>query len=97
MKKVYAFQNFVGGGEGPGIGIAEDGTVLAEHWSSNPYWAEHDLGARSNWKHELYAAHYPEGFEVEFVPADKVDAHEGLQRALALNTQQAEVSEVSAA
>lgn len=92
MNKIYAFQNVVGGGEGPGVAIAEDGTCLAQHWSSNAYWAAHDLGATSKWKHEIYIVHYPDGFEVEFVPEDKIADHEGLQRAFTLNKQQADAA-----
>ena len=95
MAKIYAFQNVVGGGEGPGVGIAEDGTILADHWSSSAHWAAHDLGATSNWKHELYAKHYPDGFEVEFVPDALVSSHEGLQRAIALCNAKDEADEAA--
>lgn len=83
--KIYALQNFSGGGEGPGIGIAEDGAILADHWSSNSYWAQHDLGVTSDWKHDLYKAHYPDGYEVVWVEDAEVDGHEGLQKAFALH------------
>lgn len=83
--KIYAFQNFSGGGEGPGLAIAEDGTVLADHWSSNFYWAKHDLGVTSNWKHDYYRAHYPDGYDVEFVHDEDFETHAGLQAALALH------------
>lgn len=84
MKKIYAFQNFEGGGEGPGVAISEDGAVLASHWSSNDYWAAHDLGVTSNWKHEIYQKYYPEGFEVVFVEDADMDSHEGVQAAIKL-------------
>ncbi|MGA0595644.1 hypothetical protein [Enterovirga sp. CN4-39] len=87
--KVYAFVN----GSGPmgyfGAAIAEDGTVLpAGHCSSAPFWARHDMGADGHctWKHDVYAAHYPNGFEVEWV--DDVEAHPVLWPIIeALNSQ----------
>lgn len=60
-----------------GVAIAEDGTGLAAHISSNDAWARHDMGAGSchhrvcdcdrDRKHDLYAGHYPDGFEVVWV------------------------------
>ena len=81
--KVYAFIN---GGRGNMLfpcALAEDGKVLAGHCSSSPGWARHDMGADGHctWKHELYAAHYPQGFEVEWV--DDPTTHPGCREAIA--------------
>lgn len=56
--------------------LAEDGTFLAEHMSSSEWWAKHDIGLTSNWKHEAYKAHYPDGYELEWV--DDARTHERL-------------------
>ncbi len=44
--------------------VAEDGTVLAGHYSSSEWWARHDIGIGSEWKHDKYKAHYPDGYEL---------------------------------
>lgn len=50
------------------VGVAEDGTYLAGHVSSSEGWARHDMGfGESLWKHDLYKAHYPGGFELVWV------------------------------
>jgi hypothetical protein len=65
--RIFAFVN----GGIPGllhvVALAEDGSCLAGHGSSNVEWARHDIGIGSDWKHDLYAAHYPAGYEVEWV------------------------------
>ncbi len=62
--------------------LAEDGTGLAGHLCSNHAFARHDMGIDANgWNRDLYAKHYPDGFEVVWV-ADP-EKHEGLQAALA--------------
>ena len=44
--------------------IAEDGTGLAAHMCSHRGWIPHDMGITSNWKHEVYDKHYPNGYEL---------------------------------
>ena len=83
--KIYAFSNTMEGGESEAIAMAEDGEVVSSHWCSNECWVPHDLGVTSDWHHEAYKEKYPDGFEVEFIKARDVDAHEGLQKAVALN------------
>lgn len=75
LPKIYAFVNGVGGFGYIGSAIAEDGTVLAGHASSSAGWSRHDMGAdgHSTWKHDVYAKHYPDGFQVEWV--DDVKSH----------------------
>lgn len=67
--------------------IAEDGTPLAGHCSSSIGFAKHDMGIGSDWKHELYKKHYPDGFEIEWV--DDVDAHPACLAAIALANERA--------
>lgn len=63
------------GGDVSGAAVAEDGTYLAGHLSSSMGWFRHDMGLASNWKHDKYAAHYPDGYElVEAEPPDDVMA-----------------------
>lgn len=68
MKKIFIFIN---GGKGSdwvqGMAMCEDGTVVAQHVSSTDYWFAHDMGLTSDWKHDLYAAHCPDGFELVHV------------------------------
>ncbi|MBN3848668.1 hypothetical protein G3N58_17825 [Paraburkholderia sp. Ac-20342] len=87
--KIYVFSNVVGGGDGPCYAMAEDGTVVGSHYCSNEQWAIHDLGVTSDWHHEEYRAHYPDGYEMEFVPVANRDAHASLKAALELNARQA--------
>jgi hypothetical protein len=47
--------------------LSEDGHFLAGHTSSDVYWAKHDIGITSDWKHDLYAAHYPHGYDLVWV------------------------------
>lgn len=81
-----------GGGDGPAFALAEDGTVLGEHWCSSDVYVARDLGADGSRpdRHETYLQHYPDGYEVEFVPANAVNNHAGLRAALARNHAQAD-------
>lgn len=91
--KIYAFSNVKGGGDGIAYAMAEDGTVLGSHWCSHEVFVCGDLGVTEGCRpdrHKDYSAHYPDGYEMEFVPASKVMSHEGLKAAFALNQKQAE-------
>lgn len=77
------------------IAMAEDGTSLASHVSSSEPWAKHDIGITSDWKHEKYRDHYPDGFELVWVEGDPRE-HEGLMAAYALNQANAPKEEVEA-
>jgi len=72
------------------MAMAEDGTCLASHASSNESWAWHDIGLTSDWKHDLYAKKYPDGYEL--VRVDNPKTHEGLMAAYALNQKMAEAA-----
>lgn len=61
------------------MAIAEDGTYLAGHISSTEGWARHDIGIGSDWKHDTYRKHYPEGYELVWL--DKPKGHVGLKEA----------------
>lgn len=88
IPKIYCFSNTKSGGEGMAYAIAEDGTVLGGHYCSSENYVPGDLGVDEGSRpdrHEKYAAHYPTGYEMEFVSARDVDKHEGLQKAIKLN------------
>lgn len=80
----------VPGGDVAGYALAEDGTVLASHISSNESFSKYDLGFNSERHHEAYKEHYPDGFELEWV--DDPESHEGFKAAFALNQQAAQQS-----
>lgn len=97
MKKIYLYcvplgtgsgnvQDSTVGGDVMGYALAEDGKCLASHLSSDKWFSQHDLGLTSDWKHDKYNAHYPDGFELEWV--DDPDVHEGWKKAFQLNTAQ---------
>src|SRR5579872_6573447 len=66
-----------------GYALAEDGHCLANHISSGVDWSKHDMGLTSDWKHKEYAAHYPNGYELEWVAIP--DTHQGWREALEKN------------
>lgn len=68
-----------------GMAIAEDGTVLASHVSSHRGFYLHDMGLTSDWKHDRYSAHYPNGFALVDVPDSEVMTHPGLMAAIEQN------------
>lgn len=90
--KIFVFSNVHGGGEGPCYAMAEDGTVVGQHYCTCEGWAAHDLGVTSDWHHEEYKAHYPNGYEMEFVPVSKISSHAALQEAFGLNKAQGEAA-----
>lgn len=70
--------------------LAEDGTALAEHYSANKIFSRFDMGLTSqrSAKHKVYAAHYPDGYElVDLVDASDEDlaANIAYRRAIELN------------
>lgn len=86
--KIYCFSNVVGGGDGIAYAMAEDGNVLGSRWCSNEFYVPIDLGVREGCRldrHETYAKHYPDGYEMEFVRAADVKTHPGLIAAFARN------------
>jgi hypothetical protein len=84
--KIYCFIN---GGTNYFMNVAalaEDGTTLAGHASSNEYWAQHDIGILSDWKHENYQKHYPNGFELVWLndPEKSLREDESFKNAIEL-------------
>ena len=96
MNKIYCFSNTYSGGDGIAYAMAEDGTVLGSHWCSHEYFVPRDLGIEEGSRpdrHETYKKHYPDGYEMEFVPASEVSSHPGLKKAFELNQLQAKQEE----
>lgn len=87
MNKIYLYCYPAGDAWSPsdviGGALAEDGTLLAGHLSSNVEFSKHDMGLTSTWKHDLYTQHYPSGYELEWV--DDLEGHAGFNQAVALN------------
>lgn len=67
--------------------LAEDGNHLAGHASSNIYYAMHDIGIESDWKHDNYKKHYPDGYELVWIddPEVALKEDEGFIKALENN------------
>jgi hypothetical protein len=88
--KIFVFVNGSSGMGYHGCAIAEDGTALAGHCSSNLMWLYHDMGLRphngDNWQHDKYAAHYPDGYDLVDVIGEPgtVEAHPEAMAAIAL-------------
>ena len=81
-----------GDGDVISTALAEDGHALAGHLSSSEGWAQHDMGlGGSTWKHDRYAEHYPDGYELVWVGTDlNVAGYPGLEQAYAAHTRLAE-------
>ncbi len=71
-----------------GYALAEDGTGLASHLSSHKGYSKHDMGLTSDWKHDTYAKHYPDDYELEWV--DNPESHKGWLAAIKLNKAKSE-------
>lgn len=71
--------------------LASDGTCLGSHVCSHEGFMWGDLGILEGYRpdrHKLFAAHYPDGYRMEFVSHADVLGHAGLSKAIALNKQQ---------
>lgn len=73
-----------------GMALAQDGTGLCSHLSSNIERSKHDMGLTSNWHHDSYDKHYPDGYELVWV--DNPDNDEGFQKAVVLNKEKVDAS-----
>ena len=62
LPAVYLFSN-TRGGDGIAYSIAEDGTVLGQHWCSHRGYMRHDLHDRPD-RLETIRAHYPDGYRL---------------------------------
>ena len=86
--KIFCFSNVVGGGDGEALALAEDGTCLGSHWCSHESFVRVDLGVTEGSRpdrHKTYKEHYPDGYEMVFVPSSKVKNHPQIKIACELN------------
>lgn len=93
MNKIYCFINSGSVGWYSVVGLAEDGHCLSGHLSSDEYWARHDIGITSNWKHEEYKKHYPDGYELVWLDEPMED--EGFRISAELNEKLGKEAELS--
>lgn len=85
-KKIYCWINSESPGWYCSIALCEDGHALTGHASSTPGWARHDMGVRSDWKHDVYDLHCGAGnWELEWVSRKDVNGHAGIEAAAELN------------
>jgi hypothetical protein len=87
--KIFCFLNQQSGGNpGMAYAIAEDGTILGTHFCSCDGYVPEDLGVSPGTRpdrHETYKEHYPDGYEMEFIPCSELQDHEGAKKAWELN------------
>lgn len=95
MKKIFVVPNGENAFGVHMVAVTEDGDCIAGHLSSNTTWGRHDMGLDSNWKHELYDAHYGAG-QWELLYADEeVRESEEFKLAVKRNHEKAEAEEVA--
>jgi hypothetical protein len=99
-KKIFCFINSSSPGWNVVLAMCEDGHVLAEHCSSNEGWAKHDIGIGSDWKHEHYKEHCPDGYELIWLSEEEAEAQfsdqsSELSNAYAKNQELAKVAETT--
>ena len=85
LPTIYGYAHPLETGDVLAIAVAEDGTYLASHLSSNEVFASADLFMNTLWEqylHEKYVKHYPLGYKTEWVPSHEMASHAGLQAAL---------------
>lgn len=85
---IYGFNNGVSSGWFSAVLLAQDGRCLGSHLCSHEGYMEHDLGILEGSRpdrHEVFRAHYPEGYRMEFVSMKDVPGHVGLNEAYRLN------------
>lgn len=91
-KKIYCFINGSNNFGQHVMALCEDGNVLAGHLSSSVGYAKHDIGINSDWKHDKYKEHCPEGYELEWVDPEDVNGHDGIDAAYILNQELAKAA-----
>lgn len=85
---IYGFNNGGSPGFMHGQLIAEDGTALGGHLCSGEGYMYGDLGIIEGWRndrHEAFQKHYPDGYRMDFVKHEDVEANEALKKAFELN------------
>lgn len=91
LPAIYGFNNGTNYFGAMAVSISEDGVCLGSHTCSSEGYMPHDLGMLEGTRRDRHAddyqKHYPDGYRMEFVPSDQIDAHAGLTAAFRLNKQ----------
>lgn len=85
---IYGFNNGGSAGWLSAVLLAEDGEGLGGHLCSHECYMTHDLGVLEGSRpdrHQTFREHYPEGYRMDFVSADDVMSHPGLEAAYQRN------------
>ena len=88
LPTIYGFNNGGSPGWYSAVLLADDGTPLGGHVCSHECYMEHDLGIVEGTRpdrHETFRAHYPDGYQMNFVGEDEVMTHPGLSAAVKNN------------
>lgn len=95
---IYGFNNGGSPGWYSACLLAEDGTGLGGHCCSHEAYMLHDLGILEGTRadrHEAFREHYPDGYQMAFVPESEVMTHPGLEAAYQLNQQKAALAKAT--
>jgi len=85
---IFGFNNGGPPGWMSGLLLAEDGTPLGGHLCTNEGYMRGDLGTLPGSRpdrHIKFQSHYPDGYRIQFVPYDQVQANEKLMAAIRLS------------
>lgn len=84
---IYGFNNGLSGRLLEAVVMAQDGTKFITYpmrYEANMPVTLGILNGSSPELHEKFKRHYPEGYQMEFVPSEDIDSNKALQRAMAL-------------
>lgn len=82
MKKIFCFINSVSSIGYDVVALSEGGKPLAGHISSTEWYAKHDIGMTSDWKHDKYKEEYPDGYELIWLTREELESNSEFQKAL---------------
>lgn len=92
--RIYCFSDSPGDFDCIARAMAEDGTILVTVRCSHPEYIYRDLGLRYGFMrpdlHAIYAAHYPQGYELELVSWSAAVRHDGFKAAMKLSNQKSQ-------
>lgn len=97
---IYGFNNGGLSGWYNAVLLAEDGAGLGGHLCSDEGYMPHDLGILEGSRpdrHGTFRAHYPDGYQMAFIPSNEVMTHPGLDAAVKRNQEKADKAKENAA
>jgi hypothetical protein len=83
---IYGFNNGGSGDNWTAQLLSADGMGLGSHWCSSEAYMPADLGCLKGTRpdrHEGFRKHYPNGYQMAFIPTSEMESHEGFQAAIA--------------